>query len=101
MVCVGGQESPRMFLALTAHGVPAFRQQDPELSVGWISPGERARRRTVWDELDRRVGFSFDECRAGEVTHEPDPPRHGVHPYLFVSPSTLDRPIRNIVVAAS
>src|SRR5205814_5442640 len=81
-------------------GVFAFRQHDTELSVRWSRLDGRARCGTIWDELDRRIGLSFNERRTGQVANEPEPPCHRVHPYLFVGPGALHRPIRDIVVAA-
>src|SRR5258706_15926383 len=84
---------------MTSHGIFAFRQHGPEQSIRWIGLSDSARPGTISDKLNRRVGLSFNKCRTGKVAHEPDPPCYRVHPYLFVGPGALHRPIGDIVIA--
>src|SRR5438477_2749261 len=101
MVCASGQENRRLLLLVTAHGVFAFRQHGAELTVGWIHLDDGVGSGTARDELDPRVSQPFNQRWTGKVAHEPDPSSHRMHPYLFVGPSALHGPVRDIAVTAS
>src|SRR5579862_1604423 len=99
MVGVGGQENPRLYLTATSDSVFAFGQHGPELTVRRIHLVGNARLGTD-GELEQGVGISFDQCRASQIAHKPDPAPDRVDPHFFIRPSALDRPIRNIGVAS-